>query len=157
VQLKQIKYKKTKVKISQISSTKSQDTLIQSHCQTNPLSTSKYLSRVVLELLDVELLRTVLGVVSGVPEDLFHGVVTVAVNSEPSLAAVGEETLLIDTESGDVTALGNSTGVRKGQADGRDGVLHNVKILESCGDTVLGGVGDEAVGAAATDYGRRVR
>jgi hypothetical protein len=109
---------------------------------------SKDLSRVVLELLDVELLRTVLRTMSSVPVDLPDGVVAVAVDSEPGLAAVGEETLLIDTESGEVAALGDSTGVGNGQADGRDGVLDDVEVLESSGDTVLSGVGDEAVGAA---------
>jgi hypothetical protein len=101
--------------------------------------------------VDVELLATVLGVVTSVPDDLLRRVVTVAIDSEPSLAAVGEETLLVDTESSQVAALGNSARVRNGQADGRDVVLNNVEVLESSGDTALGSVGDETVGAAATD------
>lgn len=117
----------------------------------NPLKSNQYLSGVVLELLDVEVLGAVLGVVGSVPVDLLDRVVTVSVNGEPRLAAVGEKALVVDTESGEVAAFGNGTGVRDGQTDGGDLVLNDVQVLESSGDTVLGGVGDEAVGAATTD------
>lgn len=119
---------------------------------TSPsLNSIKHLSRVVLELLDVKVLTAVLSVVSSVPVDLLDGVVTVSVNGEPGLAAVGEKTLVVDTESSEIAALGNGTRVRDGQANGGDLVLNNVQVLESSGDTVLSGVGDEAVGAATTD------
>jgi hypothetical protein len=89
--------------------------------------------------------------VSTVPVDLPNGVLAVAVNSEPSLATVSEEALVVNTEAGGVATLGNGAGVGKGQAEGRNRVLDDVEVLESGGDTVLGGEGDEPVGAAATD------
>lgn len=101
---------------------------------------SRYLGGVVLQLLNIELLTAVLSVVSSVPEDLLDLVVAVAVNGEPSLAAVGEQTLLVDTKSSGIAALRDSAGVRQGQAEGRDRVLDNVEVLESGGNTVLGSV-----------------
>lgn len=77
---------------------------------------------------------------SSVPEDLLNLVLAVAVNGEPRLAAMGEQTLLVDTKSSDVATLRDSTGVRQGQTDGRDRVLDNVEVLESGGNTVLGSV-----------------
>ena len=88
---------------------------------------------------------------SSVPVDLLNGVLAVAVNSEPSLATVSEEALVVNTEAGDVATLGNGTGVGDGHAEGSNVVLNDVEVLESGGDSVLGGEGDEAVGAAATD------
>lgn len=88
---------------------------------------------------------------STIPVDLLNGVLAVAVNSKPSLATVSEEALVVNTETGDVATLGNGTGVGDGHAEGSNGVLNDVEVLESGGDTVLGGEGDEAVGAAATD------
>lgn len=112
---------------------------------------SRYLGGVVLQLLNIEVLTAVLSVVSSVPKDLLDLVLAVAVNGEPSLAAVSEQTLFVDTKSSGVAALGDSAGVRQGHAEGRDRVLNNVEVLESSGNTVLGSVCDEAVGAAATD------
>lgn len=105
--------------------------------ESNP---SRYLGGVVLQLLNIELLTAVLSVVSSVPEDLLDLVVAVAVNGEPSLAAMGEQALLVDTKSSGVAALRDSAGVRQGQAEGRDRVLNNVEVLESGGNTVLGSV-----------------
>lgn len=89
---------------------------------------------------------------SSVPVDLLDGVVTVSVDGEPGLVTVSEETLVVDTESSDVAVLGDSTRVRDGQTSRGDIVLNDVEVLESSGDTVLSGVGDQAVGAATTDY-----
>jgi hypothetical protein len=97
------------------------------------------LSGVVLELLNVELLGAVLGVVSSVPVDLLDGVGAVSIDGEPGLATVSEEALLVDTESGGVTALRNGTGVGDGHAEGSNRVLNDIEVLESGGDTVLGG------------------
>jgi N-methylhydantoinase B/oxoprolinase/acetone carboxylase alpha subunit len=52
---------------------------------------------------------------------------------------VSEEALLVDTESGGVTALRNGTGVGDGHAEGSNRVLNDIEVLESGGDTVLGG------------------
>jgi hypothetical protein len=89
--------------------------------------------------------------VSTVPVDLLNGVLAVAVNREPSLATVSEEALVVNTEAGGIATLGNGTGVGKGQAEGRNRILNDIEVLESGGDSVLGGEGDETVGAAATD------
>jgi hypothetical protein len=89
--------------------------------------------------------------VSTVPVDLLNGVLAVAVNREPSLATVSEEALVVNTEASGIATLGNGTGVGKGQAEGRNRILNDIEILESGGDSVLGGEGDETVGAAATD------
>jgi hypothetical protein len=89
--------------------------------------------------------------VSTVPVDLLNGVLAVAVNRKPSLATVSEEALVVNTEAGGIATLGNGTGVGKGQAKGRNRILNDIEVLESGGDTVLGGEGDETVGAAATD------
>lgn len=112
---------------------------------------SKYLGGVILELLDIELHGAVLGVVSSRPKDFLDLVLTVAVNGEPILAALSEQTLVVDTKGSDVAALRDSAGVREGQTDGRDRVFDNVEVLESGRNSVLGSVRDEAVGAAATD------
>jgi hypothetical protein len=89
--------------------------------------------------------------VSTVPVDLLNRALAVAVNSEPSLATVSEEALVVNTEASGIATLGNGTGVGKGQAEGRNRTLNDVEVLESGGNTVLGGEGDETVGAAATD------
>jgi hypothetical protein len=99
---------------------------------------SRHLGGVVLQLLNIELLTAVLSVVSSVPEDLLDLVVAVAVNGEPSLAAMGEQTLLVDTKASEVAALGDSAGVREGHTEGRDRVFDNVKVLESGRNSVLG-------------------
>lgn len=91
------------------------------------------------------------------PEDLLGGVLSVSRDGEPVLSAVGEQTLVVDTESGDVAALGDSTGVRNCQADRGGGVLDDEEVLESSGYAILSGVRDEAVGATTTDCRRYVR
>jgi hypothetical protein len=100
----------------------------------------RYLGGVVLQLLNIELLTAVLGVVSTVPEDLLDLVLAVAVNGVPSLAAMSEQTLVVDTKSSGVAALGDSAGVRQGQPKGLYRVLDNVEVLESGGNSVLGSV-----------------
>lgn len=131
----------TVISKTRMSAPKAQATLIKLFYHINPESNpSRHLGGVVLQLLHKEFLTAVLRAVSTVPKDLLDLVLAVAVNGEPSLAAMGEQTLVVDTKSSGVAALGDSAGVRHGQAEGRYRVLDNVEVLESSGNTVLSSI-----------------
>lgn len=133
----------TVISKTRMSAPKAQATLIKLFYHINPESNpsrSIHLGGVVLQLLHKEFLTAVLRAVSTVPKDLLDLVLAVAVNGEPSLAAMGEQTLVVDTKSSGVAALGDSAGVRHGQAEGRYRVLDNVEVLESSGNTVLSSI-----------------
>lgn len=116
---------------------------------------SCYTASLFLELLDPKVGAGILSVVSTIPEDLLGLGFSVAINGEPGVALVGEVALvgLVEADSGGI--LGDGTGVRAGQANFRDGVLDNVEVLESGGNTVLGGERDSTVGTAADCKGVR--
>lgn len=106
----------------------------------------------LLELLDVEVDSRVLGAVGPVPVDLSLGVIAVAVDGEPVAATLGEVALLVHAEAGSVGAVGSGAGVRARQADGRDGVFDDVKVLPAGRGFALGRERNRAILTLATDW-----
>lgn len=113
---------------------------------------SLWLSGLLLELLDVEVDCSILGVVGAVPVDLLGLVVAVAVDGEPVAASLGQVALLVDAEAGGVGALGRGCGVRAGQPDGQDGVLDDVQVLPAGRGLPLRRECNSAVLTLAADY-----
>ena len=97
-----------------------------------------------LALLNVEVGRTVGRAVATVPVDGLDGVVTVALDGEVSVTAVGEEALVVNVEADSGGALGDGTGVRTGETDGSRVLLDDVHVLPAGRGRVLGSEGDGA-------------
>jgi hypothetical protein len=90
--------------------------------------------------------------VATVPVDGLDGVVTVSLNGEVGVVAMGEVAVIVDTEVQGAGTLGNGTGVRKGEADGEGVLLDDVQILPAGRGLVLGSVGDSAGVGGGVDW-----
>lgn len=88
---------------------------------------------------------------SSVPVDLLLGVIAIAIDSEVILSSMGEVALLVHAEVGDAAVFRDGGRVGDGHADGENGILDNIQVLESGRNAVLRGESDVAGGTGAQD------